>query len=137
MQRDPLTWTDWPARRRPARSAFAGLVVCLAVGAVALTDPVLAVFGSALLLAATGEVLLPTRYTIDAGGVRLEGLLIHREHPWSHFAGWRPAPDGYALEGAGRMAFQRRRRSLRLRGAPPAADGWLEAAPLPHLTRLR
>ena len=118
------------ARPPPARAAFAGLVVFLSVGAVAMSDPVLGVFGAALLLAATGEVLLPTRYTLDADGVRLEGLLIHREHLWSHFTGWREVADGVVLEGGGRLAFQRRRRTLRLRGGPAALRERLEAAPI-------
>jgi len=103
-------------------------VVLLAatVAAVALVDRWLAALGAAVLLMATGEVLLPTRYAIDADGVRLQGLVRARRLRWVQLAGWRRAGDGIQLLGAGRHPLLRRRRSVVLRAAPQAIGPLLE-----------
>ncbi len=127
----PVTWTDWPARRSPGRAIFAAATVALAVAGIGATQPALAAIGGALLLGATGEVLLPTRYTLDARGVTTASPLGRRRRPWSQLDRWRPTPEGFAVIGAapagGAAAILRRRRSLLLRGAadPAAVAAWL------------
>ena len=123
----PATWTDWPARRSPARAGFAAAVVLGSVAAIAPIEPVLAALGAALLLGATGEVLLPTRYTLDSEGVETSTPLGRRRRAWSQLGRWRATPEGFAVDGEGPAGILRRQRALRLRAPsdPAAVEGWL------------
>lgn len=126
-----LTWTDWPARRRPAAAAFAALAVMVAVAGIAPMDPWLAGLAAMVLLAATAEVLLPTRYTLSSAGVRADNPLSRKHRAWSDLSAWRPAPEGYWLVGRGSRPFLARRRSVRLRG--PVSPQQVEALLLERL----
>ena len=117
-----ITWTDWPARRRPARAAFAGGVVLASSAAVVSIDPVLGFVGTLLLLAALREGLFPTRFRLSDQGVRVDNPLLRRERPWDRFDGWRHLADGFHLDGRGRTALLRRRYDLVLR-CPDDAGG--------------
>ena len=107
-----ISWRDWPARRRPKASLAAAGVTSLAVYLVAQVDVALAILGAILLLTATAEALLPTRYTLSPEGLALRGLLRGRRHPWSHFQRFHARAGAIYLEGAGSRALIRRRRSL-------------------------
>jgi hypothetical protein len=115
MSPDAVAWSDWPARRTPRRAAVAAVVIVGTVGVVLVLDPLLAVVGAVVLLSATAEILLPSRYSLDADGVTIGRALWSRRQPWSKLQGWSPAPDGFVLQGAGSRALLRRRRTLRLR----------------------
>ncbi len=124
-----MTWSDWPARRAPARAGFAAAVIALAVGAVALVDPVMAAVGAALLIGATAEVLLPTRYAVGPEGVETANALGRRRRPWSQLGPWSRAGASFELRGRSTAAVLRRHRSVRLARPPdPAAvEAWLAA----------
>ena len=115
-----LSWRDWPARRQPARALAAAGLVLGAVGVVATVDRWLALLAAFLLLTATGEVLLPTRYEVDDEGVRLHGLLRARRLRWVQLAGWRTAGADVVLLGDGPHPLLRRRRTVVLRAVPDA-----------------
>ncbi len=113
-ERESLTWSDWPARRAPARSLVAAIAMVTVLGAVLALDPLLALVGALLLLSATAEGLLPSRYRLDHAGVHIGRALWSRRVSWSQLQGWTPAPDGFHLQGAGSHALLRRRRTLNL-----------------------
>ena len=116
-----LVWTDWPARRTPLRAGFAAAVIAAAVAAVGASEPTLAVVGGALLLGATSEVLLPTRYTVDAEGVETRNPLGARRRPWAQLAGWRRIGADFAVDGGGPAGLLRRRRAVVLRAPVDAS----------------
>ncbi len=120
-----LSWKDWPARRQPGTAMAAALLVVATVGAVASLDRWLAVLAALLLLTATGEVLLPTRYEVDAEGVRLRGALRARRLRWSQLAGWEVVGADVVLRGDGPHPLLRRRRTVVLRATPPELDDML------------
>lgn len=82
-----LTWTVWPAAKRPWLSGFV-VVFCLALAGGAWWS-----FGSkwyalitlVVLAVALGAHFFPTRYTVDAGGVRVRRFLYDRQRPWEAF----------------------------------------------------
>ncbi len=104
-----ISWSDWPARQRPAASAFAGLVIVVTVGVVAAVDPWLAVLGTILLLGSTAEALLPTKFALTEAGVQVHNPLRSVDKGWDRFGGWRAQGDGVFLRGRGRSKFLRRR----------------------------
>ncbi len=110
-----LTWSDWPARRQRLRAILAAVALGVASLAAIAFEPILGAVLSAALLASCAEVLLPTRYRLGPDGVILSRVLGRRRQPWSDFKGWRPLPDGFWLEGAGRIPLLVRRRSLAMR----------------------
>jgi hypothetical protein len=114
MQEASLTWTDWPARRMPARAALSALVIALTVGAVALVDSWLALLGAMLLLSATAESLLPSRFELRADGVSMRNPLKVARRDWARLGAWCSAGDGYILSGRSRSRMLRRMRGLRL-----------------------
>ncbi|MBX2802362.1 MAG: hypothetical protein KTR31_32080 [Myxococcales bacterium] len=93
------------------------IVIVVTTGAVANLDPWLAVAGAAMLVMATGEVLLPTRYELSTEGVAVLGTFSRRRQDWSRVAGWRAVPEGFVLVGQGSRPVLRRRRTLTLRCA--------------------
>ncbi len=109
-----LSWSDWPARRDPRRAALAAGVIGVTVAVVLLVDPLMAPVGAVLLVGATAEVLLPTRYRLDADGVHIARALWNRRVRWSGLERWSPAEDGFVLHGQGSRALLRRRRTVRL-----------------------
>ena len=117
-----ITWTDWPAKRRPGRTAFAAAVVLATTAWVVTMDPVLGFVGTMLLLAALREGLFPTRFQLSDAGVKVDNPLLSRERPWDRFAGWSRVADGYLLDGVGRTALLRRRYDVVLRCPERLAD---------------
>lgn len=110
-----IQWTDWPARRQPLRSTLAALVIAVGTGAVASLDPWLAFVGALLLLTATAEILLPTRFGLDAEGVTLDNPLRRSRRTWDRFGAWARTDDGFFLIGAAGSPLLRRRASVQLR----------------------
>jgi len=104
-----ISWSDWPARRRPLVSLLAAGVIALVVAAIATLDPWLAVIGTALLLGVCSEALLPTRFTVSDEGVRINSLFRKGHRPWDRIAAWRPARHGFLLRGALRVGRLRHR----------------------------
>ncbi len=110
-----MTWTDWPARRTPGRSLFAVFVILVCVVFTAGVDPLFALLALVLLVFATGEVLLPSRYTVDATGVTIARPLGGRAVGWAQLGEITPIDDGFELAGLGPHRWVRRRRTLRIR----------------------
>lgn len=110
-----LRWTDWPARRQPARSAVAALVIGLTALAVAFVDGWLALVTVGVLGWATSDVLLPATWTLDARGVTVTRLGVGKQHPWSRFTGFRQTAEGFVLVGRGHRPALRRARTVVLR----------------------
>ena len=110
-----LSWSDWPAKRRPKQAAAAWAVIGLTVLVITWFDVFMAVLGLVVLLTVTAEVLLPTEYRLSDEGVRLRNPLRRFDRPWSRFASWRPVPEGYFLEDRSPVKLLRRRRSVTLR----------------------
>jgi hypothetical protein len=109
-----LAWSDWPARRSPLRAIIAATAIGVTVALVMVMDPLLGVVGALLLIGATAEELLPSKYELSESGVRIGRALWSREVTWSKLRGWAPAPDGFVLQGAGSHPILRRRRTIRL-----------------------
>ncbi len=112
---ETLAWTDWPARRQPGRAVLAAGIVVLAIGSIATVDRWLAFLGGILLLSSVGEWLLPTRFDLDADGVRVRGLLRSANRPWERLGDWRAVPGGFWLPGRSRSKLLRRMRGVLLR----------------------
>jgi len=93
----PILWSDWPARRRPARSVAAGIVLALTVGAVATYGAAWGLLAALVLLGSTGEALLPTRFALNEDGVRVDHPFRRARRPWTGYRTWRPAPGGFWL----------------------------------------
>ena len=110
-----VEWSDWPARRRPAVSIFAAVVIAVAVGAAASWDPWIAVVGAAALVLATSEVLLPTRYRLDPDGVHLQRPFQHRHIPWDRVRGFVRTDVGFVVQGRGSRPLLARRYTATLR----------------------
>jgi hypothetical protein len=110
-----ISWTDWPARRQPRRAAFAVLVILVGTGAVAALDPWLGFVGALLLMTATAEVLLPTRFGLNDDGVTIANPLRRAHRSWDRFGSYRQTEEGFFLIGAARSPLLRRRVSLTLR----------------------
>jgi hypothetical protein len=112
---EALSWTDWPARRQPGRAVLTAGIVVLTIGSVATVDRWLAFLGGILLLSSVGEWLLPTRFELDAEGVRVRGLLRSANRPWDRLGEWRAVPGGFWLPGRSRSRLLRRMRGVLLR----------------------
>ena len=65
-----------------------------------------------ILLTATAEALLPTRFTVSESGVEAVNLFRSVKRPWVRFESWREGPSGYYLRGQGPIGFLARRRSI-------------------------
>lgn len=116
----PLVWTDWPAGRMPERSTLAGLVILAALVTLAGVEPWLVPVAALVLVGSTSEVLLPTRYEVDAEGARASRLLSHRHLPWPRVAGVETLGEDLMLRSKGARPWLARRHDLRLRRPPPA-----------------
>ena len=107
-----ITWTDWPARRRPLRAFTAVAVIVLTVAVFSSLSPIYGGLAAFVLLTITAEVLLPTRFTLTGDGVEAFNLFRHARRPWARFTGWRGTSEGFHLKGNGSIEFIARRRSL-------------------------
>ena len=82
---------------------------------MAALDPWLAFVGALLLLTATAEVLLPTRFGLAAEGVTIDNPLRRARRTWDRFGSWAATDDGFFLVGSARSPLLRRRASITLR----------------------
>jgi hypothetical protein len=117
----PLSWSDWPARRRPAVSVLAGLVIVVFVGAAASFDTALGILSAVILLGSTAEAMLPTRFEVDEDGVSATNPLRAFNKDWARLGAWRAVEGGVWIDGRGRARILRRRGVL-LRGAPAGVE---------------
>ncbi len=117
----PLSWSDWPARRRPAISAFAAIVIVGFVGAAASVDTALGVLSAIVLLGSTAEAILPTRFEVDDEGVSATNPLRAFHKDWARFGTWRLVDGGVWIDGKGRAKLLKKR-GVFLRGAPREAE---------------
>ncbi len=122
----PLTWSDWPAQRRPGVSALAALVIVAFVGFAAHFDTALGLLSAVVLLGSTAEAMLPTRFEVDEQGVSATNPLRAFRKEWARFGAWRPVEGGFWLDGKGRARILRRR-GVFLRHAPAEAEQVLRA----------
>lgn len=130
---DAITWTHWPAPGLGLRALLAGLVIVVVGVAATLMQPLAGAVAAGLMLSATGEVLLPTTYTLSAEGVRLRRLLGNREARWEELARWRAASGGFILFWPARSRWRRSRQPVVLRcpGREDEVRSWL----ISHLDR--
>lgn len=98
-----ISWSDWPARRRPLISILAAGVIGIVVLTVSALDPWLAVVAAALLIGVCAEALLPTRFTVTDEGVQVDSLFRKGHKPWGRIATWQPCRHGFLLRGALRV----------------------------------
>ena len=124
-----LVWTDWPARRKPARAAAAAALILMSVLVFTSVHLIYGVVAAFVLLTISAEVMLPTRFSVTADGVEAFNLFRHARRPWARFHGWRRAEDGFYLAGRAPVRFLARRRSLWL----PCPDHQEELASLLEL----
>ncbi|MCB9777554.1 MAG: hypothetical protein H6742_03230 [Alphaproteobacteria bacterium] len=117
----PVRWTWRPHREQPGRVALAALVVAATAFAVGTIDPWLAALGTALLVGTLADGLFPTHYRLSPGVAESRGFLARRRLDRSACRAVRGSPPLVLLEADARHALLRRRRSIILRGAPPAA----------------
>lgn len=83
--RTELSWTVWPAARRPWLTALV-VVFCLGFAFLAWQSLGSSWYGVIALTALTfaiGPYLFPTRYTLGPAGVRVKRLLHSSFRPWS------------------------------------------------------
>ncbi len=104
-----ISWSDWPARRRPFISLLAAGVIGLVVATIATIDPWLAVLGTALLLGVCSEALLPTRFTVTDEGIQVDSVFRKGHKPWERIATWQPCRHGFLLRGTLRVGRLRHR----------------------------
>ena len=104
-----ITWSDWPARRRPLVSLFVAAVIAAVVTFLMHVDPLLAALSAALLLGLCAEALLPTRFTLSERGIRIDSVFRRGTSPWQRIASWTPAEHGFFLRGALRVRTLRHR----------------------------
>ena len=116
----PLVWTDWPARQMPRRAAAAGLVILLSMVLLGSVDPWLVPLAALVLVGATAEALLPTRYRVDEQGAAADRLLSHRVLRWERVARIQTLGPDILLCSKRARPWLARRHDLRLR-QPPAA----------------
>ncbi len=79
-----LEWTAHPARTRPRDLALVLSVVLLTMGAVlsAFQSLFFALLSAMILIASVASFLFPTRYQLNAWGVRQSRLGQRRARPW-------------------------------------------------------
>lgn len=80
-----LTWSDWPARRKPLTAAvlLAGAVVLGILIARGTGDPLLGIAAPLFVLVSLSSYLLPTRYRLTRDAVEVRSLGVVRSRPWS------------------------------------------------------
>ena len=104
-----ISWSDWPARRRPLISLLAAAVIGVVVAILQQIDPMLSVLAAALLLGLCAEALLPTRFTLSEDGVRVDSVFRRGMKQWQIIEGWQRAEHGFLLRGAVRVRNLRHR----------------------------
>ncbi len=104
-----ISWSDWPARRRPLVSILAAGVIGLVVFVISALDPWLAILSAALLIGVCAEALLPTRFTVTDEGVQVASLFRRGYKPWQRVDSWWATEGGFVLRGAKRVGSLRYR----------------------------
>ena len=107
-----IDWTHWPAQRSPLRAFFAVLVVLVSIAGFSSVEWMYGVVAAFVLLTATSESLLPTRFRVSDEGVEAFNLFRRVRRPWSRFESWQRGDQGYFLRGQGPLSLIARRRSL-------------------------
>ncbi|MEE2960910.1 MAG: hypothetical protein VYA34_09205 [Myxococcota bacterium] len=110
-----ITWTHWPAKRKPARAALGALIIASAVAAFSSMGWIYAIISAFILLTATTEALFPTRFRLTPEGVEAFNIFRHARRPWERFEHWQSTHDGYFLSGRGAIPFIARRRNVWIR----------------------
>lgn len=82
--------------------------------AIVPLDPWLALLGTILLLSASAEVLIPTRFELTEQGVRLRSIFRSVDRDWDRFGGWQSCTEGFWLRGRTRSRLLQRRGAVRL-----------------------
>lgn len=119
-----LTWTDWPAARRP-HVAGAVLVLLGVAGYYGYWEFRNLIFGAiavAFLVAALASFLLPTTYRLTPEGVEIRALLHGRRTPWSQLACFIQQPGLLLLSTDARPTERSVRRGILLRAPYNEAD---------------
>jgi len=82
---DELTWTAWPARKRPlAALVLVGSAIVLgALVGKGTKDAVLAVAAPTFVLASLASFLFPTVYRLTKDSVEVRSLGVARVRPWT------------------------------------------------------
>jgi len=100
----------------PFRVGGVVFVIVVTIATLAQFDFVLSVIGLVVLILAGSEVFFPSQYTLcDEEGVVFNNFIRRRRQPWRTFQGWTATSEGYVLNGSGRAAILRRRRTIVLR----------------------
>lgn len=109
----------------PGRAGAAGLVILLSLVVLGSVDPWLVPLTALVLVGATAEALLPTRYRVDEQGATADRLLSHRSLAWDRVARVRTIGTDLLLCSKGARPWLARRHDLRLRQPPAAAVDYI------------
>ena len=128
-----LTWRVHPAAERPALTVIVSLLI-LAVALLAaawMRGLYWGGFALLVLFLSLESYFLPTRYTVDAAGVRVTKIFSRVERPWNAFRGAWFDRVGVTLSPYSRRHWLEPYRALRVRwGAPGAAPDRCEVVAL-------
>ncbi len=113
----PIEWRVWPARHAPALSILVAIfAVSLSVAVVLFYEsPWYGVMALLILFAATTSHYLPTRYQLDADGMKLRTPLVRTLRPWTAFAAYFADGDSIFLSPYSKLNWMAYRRGIRLR----------------------
>jgi hypothetical protein len=121
----PLVWTDQPAKRQPALALCA--LAYIALGTVLIhavfrhTGGLLpTVFGFLALAMSASRFFAPTKFTLDADGVRFEFLWMRHRMPWANVRSAEEGHDGVRLSPVSEAGLARNMRGMIL---PANANG--------------
>ena len=95
-----LEWTSHPwAEDNPSRRLLLVVMVAggSAVAAYAFASLPVGILSAGILLASLSRYVIPSRYVVDADGVRVMHLGITRTHSWERFRRVVLRPDGVFL----------------------------------------
>jgi hypothetical protein len=96
---EPLTWTVWPARQKPAQAAAAAALV-LGVswyGYVGFGSIVYSIVALVVLTGSLTFFLFPSTYTLDGDGANLRGFLFGKRKLWRELGCYLVGNDFVAL----------------------------------------
>lgn len=96
---ESMSWTLWPAAARPFQAVALVLVAVLfgAYCTVAFHGLLYGLAALVVVIAAAASFLLPCRYTLDAEGLRVRGLLTRKSLRWDEAACYLRGPDFIAV----------------------------------------
>lgn len=85
---ETLTWTVWPAAKRPAQAAGLAAMAALVAAfcSVSFGGIAYGMVAFAVVLAAGAPFLFPSTYTIDDQGIRVRGILWRKSRTWDQLA---------------------------------------------------